>query len=34
MADIRIIAGDLQFLAQCERESAPQTCRYFESLLP
>jgi Protein of unknown function (DUF3830) len=34
MADIRIIAGDLQFLAQLERKSAPQTCSYFESLLP
>jgi uncharacterized protein DUF3830 len=34
LADIRIIAGDLQFLAQFERELAPLTCRYFESLLP
>jgi Protein of unknown function (DUF3830) len=34
MADIRIVAGDLQFLAQFERESAPLTCSYFESLLP
>jgi hypothetical protein len=32
--DIRIVAGDLQFLAALQRESAPETCRYFESLLP
>jgi Protein of unknown function (DUF3830) len=34
MLDIRIIAGDLEFLATLHRESAPATCRYFESLLP
>ncbi len=34
MADIRIIAGDLKFLANFERELAPQTCVHFESLLP
>lgn len=34
MADIRITAGDLQFLAELERTLAPRTCSYFESLLP
>ncbi|MEO8779851.1 MAG: DUF3830 family protein [Rhodanobacter sp.] len=34
MADIRITAGDLQFLATLERDLAPKTCLYFESLLP
>lgn len=34
MPDIRIIIGDLQFLAKLERELAPDTCSYFESLLP
>ncbi|MHB9881008.1 DUF3830 family protein [Pacificimonas sp. ICDLI1SI03] len=34
MADVRITAGDLTFLARFERERAPETCRYFESLLP
>ncbi|MBL8647657.1 MAG: DUF3830 family protein [Sphingosinicella sp.] len=34
MTDIRITAGDLVFLARLERERAPETCRYFLSLLP
>lgn len=34
MADIRITTGDLQFLAKLERDLAPETCLYFESLLP
>lgn len=34
MEDIRITAGDFQFLARLERELAPKTCLYFESLLP
>ncbi|MEO7041963.1 MAG: DUF3830 family protein [Gemmatimonadaceae bacterium] len=34
MADIRITAGDVQFLAKLERDLAPKTCLYFESLLP
>jgi hypothetical protein len=34
MADIRITVGDLVFLARLEHERAPETCRYFLSLLP
>lgn len=34
MTDIRITAGDLVFLARLEHELAPETCRYFLSLLP
>ncbi|RYD94774.1 MAG: DUF3830 family protein [Sphingomonadales bacterium] len=34
MADIRIIVDDIRFLARLERELAPETCRYFETLLP
>lgn len=34
MADIRITAGDLVFLARLEHALAPETCRYFLSLLP
>lgn len=34
MADIRITVGELHFLARLERDLAPQTCRYFEQLLP
>lgn len=34
MTEIRITTGDFQFLAKLERELAPQTCRYFEGLLP
>ena len=34
MADVRITVGDLQFLAKLERDVAPKTCLYFESLLP
>jgi hypothetical protein len=34
MADIRITAGDVQFLGRLERSLAPGTCRFFESLLP
>lgn len=34
MADIRITSRELTFLAKLERQAAPETCRYFESLLP
>ena len=34
IADIRIVVDDLEFLAGLERDLAPQTCRYFETLLP
>jgi len=34
MTDIRITAGDLVFLARLEYALAPETCRYFLSLLP
>lgn len=34
MGDVRVIAEDLCFYARLERDLAPQTCRYFESLLP
>ncbi len=34
MADIRITAGDLVFRARLEDALAPETCRYFRSLLP
>ncbi|MFD0849958.1 DUF3830 family protein [Sphingosinicella xenopeptidilytica] len=34
MTDIRITAGDLVFLARLEHALAPETCRYFLSLLP
>lgn len=34
MANISITAGDLVFLARLEHELAPETCRYFLSLLP
>lgn len=34
MTDIRITAGDLQFLARLELELAPETCKYFETQLP
>jgi len=34
VANISITAGDLVFLARLEHELAPETCRYFLSLLP
>lgn len=34
MNDVRIRAGEFEFLARLERELAPQTCAYFEGLLP
>jgi hypothetical protein len=34
MSDIRITAGAFAFLARLERDLAPRTCHYFESLLP
>lgn len=34
MTDIRITSTDLSFLAKFERELAPQTCSYFDALLP
>jgi hypothetical protein len=34
MTDVRIIVDDLLFIGRLERERAPATVRYFESLLP
>lgn len=34
MADIRIAAGPFAFAARFERAAAPQTCAWFERLLP
>jgi hypothetical protein len=34
MSDLRITAGPFSFTARFERETAPQTCARFESLLP
>lgn len=34
MADIRIAAGPFVFAARFERAAAPQTCAWFERLLP
>jgi len=34
MSHVRLEAGDLKFLARLERDLAPETCNYFESLLP
>lgn len=33
-ADVEIISGDLTFSGRLERGLAPQTCAYFEKLLP
>lgn len=33
-ADVEIVSGDLIFRAKIERDLAPQTCAYFETLLP
>lgn len=33
-ADVEIISGDMKFAGRFERELAPQTCNYFETLLP
>ena len=34
MSQIRIIAGDLTFVARLETDRAPRTCAAFETLLP
>lgn len=33
-ADVEIISGDMVFHGKLERTLAPQTCTYFETLLP
>lgn len=33
-ANVEIVSGDLIFRAKLERDLAPQTCAYFETLLP
>lgn len=33
-ANVEIVSGDLVFRAKLERDLAPQTCAYFETLLP
>jgi hypothetical protein len=34
MSDIRIAAGSFSFAARFERDAAPQTCAWFERVLP